>query len=188
MPEILKHNTSYMSPEMKMATWVQFGQSRNGVCSLLLPVVLSFFSTFEGTVNVHSSTDRSGACKRGDLRWWSSWLWGSRWWAPSWPGWGSSSAGRRSKGSVSSSRRFPLCTLALAPNSGHGSYDCTVLGSSARTREKENGVQGPRQMTNSQRRPRNRQLPSRVMRLWASDPAKSRVGDHVDRLPHKPPA
>lgn len=51
---------------------------------------------------------------------------------PSWSGSGSSAAGRRSKGSVSSSRIFPLCTLVVSLNSGHCSYECTVPGSSER--------------------------------------------------------
>ncbi len=57
---------------------------------------------------------------------------------PSWSGSGSSTAGRRSKGSVSSSRIFPLCTLVVSLNFGHCSYECTVLGSSEK-RHREKG-------------------------------------------------
>lgn len=82
------------------------------------------------SIRTHKQSKRS--TYDDHLLWWSSWLLGSRLLAPSWSGSGSSAAGRRSKGSVSSSRIFPLCTLVVSLNSGHCSYECTVPGSSER--------------------------------------------------------
>lgn len=72
--------------------------------------------------------------------WWSSWPWGSRWWAKGWPEWGSWGGGQKSKGNVSANHICPLCTHEISRWSGHCSYEWTVLGSSAKKKRKIKGI------------------------------------------------